>query len=217
MALLSSKTKAWKSSLDDIRLPFSLRSGPSSYRPRWESGSSMRRVSSVQSISAYSVTRVTSTDPYYSSTASLRQRSSSREGSAGSDFLPSCEELAVRKSSYSWRKNFDMDLRRGGNREDLASGENQGDMTRGGKRENLTRGENTEDLKMEENSKDLTRGEDMLTKSVTVGTKCLAEMNQNDSKDIECKPIVKEVGKKTSEDNDDQVFHLTTGIGGHAL
>ena len=50
----------------------------------------------MQSISAYSVTRVTSTDPYYSSTTSLRQRSSSSEGSVCSDFLPSSEEMVVR-------------------------------------------------------------------------------------------------------------------------
>jgi hypothetical protein len=127
----------------------------------------MRRVSSVQSISAYSVTRVSSTDPYYSSTTSLRQRSSSREGSAGSDFLPSCEELAVRKSSYSWRKNFDMDLRRGGNKDDLARGDKRKDLTWGGERDNLTRGESRDnltrekskvDLKREDDSKDLTKG-----------------------------------------------------------
>ena len=130
------------------------------------------RVSSVQSISTYSVARVTSTDPYYSSTASLRQRSSSREGSICSDFHPSFEELVVRKSSYSWRQNFDMDLRSGGNRDDIARGKNREDMAR------------------VENS------EEMLTNSVTV-EKAYEDKNEivkNDSVESECKPNITSVG-----------------------
>ena len=110
MTVLSSKM--WKSSLDDVRLPFSTRVVPSCYRPRWESGSSMRRVSSVQSINHSSSARISSMDSFYSSNTSIRQRSRSRERSISSEFSSGYGDLPIRKSSYSWRKNFDMNFTR---------------------------------------------------------------------------------------------------------
>ena len=96
MAVMDYCPSVLRSSMQDISLPFSMRTKHSFY-PSF----SMKRASSIQSIS-----RATSVESSFFSGTTTRQRSRSREGSA----VSLTEDGGYKRSSYSWRNNFNMNI-----------------------------------------------------------------------------------------------------------